>query len=365
MLEFVRAAILDSEINIASSATIDWDGLLDISSEHGLLAWVWDGICKLPNNHQPNRQHRINWGLSAQEIWDNYYHHQEVLREIIATCTSSNLKFLLLKGLSLSELYPKPESRPSGDIDIYFFEDCQHAASILSQGSSVLSGKHYVFDKSGVEIECHLNLIDIGTSLQKRANDYIVAILGDSIYHDEGYYTLSFFGTLIHTLMHIIAHFYNPGPDPLKIRSLIDYAMLLREVKAKGVIPEYQRVITLLELEDFSELFVRLSEWLLNIDLSDLYIHEKIRNEDIDRIKHFLLHPELRNPQFDNFSFIQQLIQRVRYYKETRWKYYYLPEIKWRRLPGLLKLQFHLFVKSIFGFPFDQSFMYSVKHGNK
>ena len=86
MFEFVRAAVLERGPVIPQDVEIDWNRLMDISTEQGLIAWVWDGICKLPLERLPPRQYRINWGMSAQEIWDRYWQQKKVLREMVEVC---------------------------------------------------------------------------------------------------------------------------------------------------------------------------------------------------------------------------------------------------------------------------------------
>ena len=57
-------------------------------------------------------------GLSTQEVWDAYYSRKEVLGEMVVQCKENNVKLLLLNGIGVSEIYPRPQSRPSGDIYI-------------------------------------------------------------------------------------------------------------------------------------------------------------------------------------------------------------------------------------------------------
>ena len=99
MLEFVRAAVLEREPSVPQDIEIDWDVLMDMSAEQGLLAWVWDGICKLPTELQPPRQQRINWGLSVQGIWGSYDNQKSVLKELVVVCKQNNMRLLLLKGV--------------------------------------------------------------------------------------------------------------------------------------------------------------------------------------------------------------------------------------------------------------------------
>lgn len=361
MLEFVRASIFDNTPKISGDVSIDWDELMDLSAEQGLLAWVWDGICKLPQEQQPSRIQRINWGLSVQELLSNNHHQKKVLQDIVDKCNKHGIKVLLLKGLSLAELYPKPEFRPSADIDLYFFDDCLRAATILSDGNYLLDGKHYVFEIEGVQVECHERLIDTGTETQKKAHDYLLTRLNDVALQKEGYCVLSYQGVLIHTLMHNIAHFYNPGPDPLRIRSLLDYAMLIKELREWGNVDEYLRIVKSLQIKEFSDLSVNMSEWIMRMDFSNLYLCKSKILNDVEKFKLLLLDNELRHPSFDNYSFIKQLVQRIKYNHITAWKNRYVPEIRRIRFNGKIRYQVHLFIKSLFNFPFDVPFMDSFR----
>ena len=108
LLELLRAAVLDQQPSIPKEVVIDWDALMDNASSHNVLAWVWDSVCKLPVEQQPPRQQRINWGLSAQEIWDAYFYQKKVLNEMLVACQKNNIRLLLLKGIGVSAIYPKP-----------------------------------------------------------------------------------------------------------------------------------------------------------------------------------------------------------------------------------------------------------------
>lgn len=359
MLEFVRASLQEREPVISQDTEIDWDELMDISSEHGLLAWVWDGICKLPHDLQPSRQQRINFGLSSQEIKSNYFHHQEILRKIVQTCSENNINVLLLKGLSLAALYPNPEFRPSGDIDIYLLNNPDRGVELLSRGRYNLSGKHYVFYIEDIQIECHKQLIDQGTGFQKRVELFLESTLDKAILQGEGYYVLPQWSNLIYTLLHILAHLNNTGPDPLKIRSILDYAMLLDRILEKGLVSEYHEIINKIGLNKASDLFVKLSEWILRKNYECLYSVRESSN-DIDYAKQLLLDDSVRYPEFDKQLFFKQCIQRIRFYKRNRWRYAYLPTMKRSRLLGEIRLQFHIFIKHCLGLPFDKPFWGSM-----
>ena len=160
MLEFVRAAVLNRIPAVPQYFVIDWDKLMDISVEQGVLAWVWDGVCMLPNDQQPPRMYRINFGMSAQKVWDTYEKQWMVLKEIITRCEQSKIRLLLLKGIGLSILYPKPQSRSCGDIDLYPFEDFNKFNLLFQDNLKEREGKHTIFYFDDVMVENDKELLN-------------------------------------------------------------------------------------------------------------------------------------------------------------------------------------------------------------
>ena len=100
MLELVRAAVLEKRPFIPQNITIDWDRLMEISAEQGLVAWVWNGVEKLPEEQKPPRLQKINWSLSAQAIQERYEYQVTVLKEMLDVCKRNNIILSLLIYLS-------------------------------------------------------------------------------------------------------------------------------------------------------------------------------------------------------------------------------------------------------------------------
>lgn len=365
MLELLRSAVLDRDPVLDSAVKVDWDKLMAVSQDHGLLAWVWDGICKLPKEQQPERQTRIGWAISAQNIWDAYDRQVDVLDNIVRKCAEKEIRVLLLKGIGLSNLYSKPKSRPSCDIDIYTFDKCEETVSLLTTSQVRYGVNHFMFQYRGENIECHDHLLSTRTSLQQKVQIYINSTLGDCTLSTLGFYELPMISNTVYVLMHILSHFVNPGPDPLRIRSILDYGMLLIKIREQGKVAEYKKLLCTLELECASDLFVRLSEWILQVDLSDYYCEVQDLTNDMEKSKELLFDEKLRHPIFDEKSFVKQLYQRLVWHKAVRWRYSYLPSSERLRLPGKIQFQFHIFVKSLLGLPFDEPLLKSIKEKRK
>lgn len=357
MLELLQTAVLNRTVDIQLDSKVDWNALMDQSVEQGLLAWVWDGISMLPPEQQPPRQQRINWALSAQEVWDSYAHRKAVLHDMVAICKANNVRMLVLKGLGISALYPKPESRLSGDIDIFLFGDAEKGNRILSpDGDASLHEKHYVFYRDEVQVENHVHLIDMGTPLQRRIEDYLISTLDDSLQTVDGYYVLDREPLIIYTLMHLLAHLNNPGDDPLQLRSIVDFAMLLRQYDAQRFPSQLLPIIRRYNLEMSFSLFVALSEWILNVSFADYKIDGCRVEEDFEDACRLILDDNIRHPFFYNCPKNKHLDARWKYYRQIRWRYRYLPTMKGKRLRLFVNEFLHSSIKSLLGLPTDLSF---------
>ncbi|MCQ2281533.1 MAG: nucleotidyltransferase family protein [Bacteroidales bacterium] len=281
MLEFVRAAVFDRVPIIPEGYEIDWDKLQEISSEQGVLAWVWDGICKLPKEEQPPRIVRINFGMSAQEIWDRSKKQENVLAEMVATCRANDIRMLLLKGYGLARLYPKPESRPSGDIDFYLFEDYQKGNDLFSGENSKKSNKHSENDYQGVHVENHFSMLDTDNRYRKRIEKYLEISLNKAYLTSYGYYLLEPTSNLLYLLAHSIRHFEHSQIIP--IRNIIDISFFIEKNKSQINPIEFKRLAEKFGIQKIFDLFLAISENLMHFDFAD-YRTYSTKNIDLKRI---------------------------------------------------------------------------------
>lgn len=277
MLEFVRAAVLDKEPEIVDIDTIDWDVLMDISLKQGVLSWVWDGICKLPESKQPPRIVRINYGLSAQEVWDRYRRQEQALNEMIDICNQNDMRLLLLKGIVLSNYYPKPHSRSCGDIDFYLFGDYEKGNTLFSSDNVTCTNKHAEYDYKGVHVENHLTMLDVDTAYQRRVEQYLEQSLSYTIKTVQGYYILSSIPNLVYLLMHTIRHFV--FTQSLPFRNIIDLALFVDSNKKELLSSECKETLERFDLLKTYDLFLFISELILNKSFKE-YRLNLIRQRD-------------------------------------------------------------------------------------
>lgn len=281
MLELLRSAVLDRDPVLDPNVNVDWDDLMERASKQGILAWVYDGICRLPKEQQPPRQQRINWALSAQEIWDRYYKQKDVLADMVRVCDENDMRMLLLKGIGLAELYPKPESRPSGDIDVCFFDDFEKGNELFAEGEHEFNNKHEGFDYKGVHVENHLKILDTDTPERIAIYNYIEPYIKHSEITHDGYYRLPVIAEILYLLTHLYRHYTPTTPVPL--RSFIDVVLYLNCHKEEISINELQKGLRTCKLDHLFDIIVLLSSRLLDINLNEFYTHS-VGEDFIDKL---------------------------------------------------------------------------------
>lgn len=347
LLELLRSGIFGKLPDISCSVNVDWDFIWKISIEQGILGWVWDGICNLPVSDQPSRQLKINWALSADEISTRYNKQKKVLDDIINICGTNGIRVLLLKGIGLSELYRSPHRRPSGDIDIFLFDQFEKGNSLLSSGNLIRSGKHAEFDYDGVLIENHEHFLNLDWGKRRRIEDFIFANIDNSILTSTGYYILEPQSNFLYILMHATRHL-NYDDKGLSLRTIMDIPLFL--IRYQDVLtPDVCYQLTdKFKVSHCFELFVYLGEWILGINLSH-YHRGLVPKSDLDAAYDMFV--MCNNTKYipREASYFEYLKIRVGQIKKGRWKYHYEHVNIIKRLYIEIKVQINVLVKYLVG----------------
>ena len=275
MLELLRSSILQKE-PIIPNTKIDWDSLMDQSAEEGILAWVWDGICQLPKEFQIPRQQRINWGLSSGEITGIYEKQKQILSQILDTCSRHEIRLLLLKGISLSHLYDKPQCIPCGDIDIFVFDDYNRFNQLYSEYYDYNYCHHDVFFLDGVRVENHREFIDTDTRQRKDINVYLSSCLKDVRLTPFGYYELPPMAYLLFPTVHSMHHIY--CDTTINMRSLADFAMYLRNHSKELRPDDCFMLLKQFRIDKGFEVLLYMSEFVLGISFDEYHQRSLPRN---------------------------------------------------------------------------------------
>lgn len=149
-----------------------WMRLLKEAARQGLLAIAWDALEKLQAEHGGlcrgmSRETKIRWALSIKNIEEVHLRQREALKELAGIFAESGMRVMVLKGLGLAEMYPRPEHRECGDLDIYLFGDFEKGNEVMRKMGIAVEydgTKHSKFYYKGIPVENHKNFLNVTTT---------------------------------------------------------------------------------------------------------------------------------------------------------------------------------------------------------
>ena len=138
----------------------DWENLFRLSREQAVAGIVWDGLLTLPKELQPEKALFYRWMGYVLEIERANKHLNTVLRKMDSFFANDfKLPYVVLKGQGIAALYPRPEHRSCGDIDLYAgAKGAKELDRLFPEKGfrrKTLSTKHSNYYLDGIEVENH------------------------------------------------------------------------------------------------------------------------------------------------------------------------------------------------------------------
>ncbi len=162
---------------------------------------------------------------------------KEELKVLTLLFQKHNIKFIVVKGATVGELYPEPEIRIAGDIDFYLDgENFEKAKDLLvnewkiefqTEEDDDDVEQHIAFEHNNVEFEMHFLLLKFGSSKVQKAFNTMIATSKECYREIEGVKIpiLSPAEELIYTFLHAFHHFIEIG---IGLRQICDIAVLIK-----------------------------------------------------------------------------------------------------------------------------------------
>ena len=232
----LRSVLWGTEVNVPTDT--DWKGVLNLAARqkclHALSVWL--------------KAHRISTPFDKQLTPTMFMVLQRQARlnhfatDVIALLSQNNIPATLIKGYSLSGLYPDPDMREFGDVDIYVGEkNYTRAAQIVTDAypnahwhSDIRGGIHFtlVLDENiDRVVELHRVTMEFP---DKKANALYQTFTHK--YLDNNTATVDIYGhpvpvpsaayNALYVFMHAWHHFESTG---VGFRQLGDWALCLQQ----------------------------------------------------------------------------------------------------------------------------------------
>ena len=211
----------------------EWELMFDIAQKQTLVGIAYTGIGQLPPEQRPPKHLLLTWHTASEQIKEKNIEFNK--RCIAVTNRFSQLGFrnCILKGQGLAQLYPNPNMRTPGDIDIWLEGGCGRILAYVKKCFPNCKPTYHHVDfpiKKGVGIEVHftpswMHSPNGNRKLQKFINSNADKQFRNATHTAEGCFaapTLAF--NRIYILLHIYRHLFQEG---IGLRQLLDYYFVL------------------------------------------------------------------------------------------------------------------------------------------
>ena len=331
---FLRVALWKNDLELQSVAnynwqTVDWQRLYELSKRQGLAAIVFDGISAVMVRLNDKslgmpRQLKLRWLSLLDSIENKYDHQYKVVQKLAQIVTSQNMPSVLFKGVTLSLLYPIPNHRQCGDIDIYALDGRGDSLdkAIVDAGGKLLdvSPKHSELTLGDVMIEGHRYFVQryfskrakwLDNRLVECANNSDTFIEGTKLYAPNVQFDTLF------VIYHAANHFKFEG---ISLRHIVDWCFVVK--RANCNISE----VAQLGLEHFSAVLCRIGRDCLGFDFPDSIC--QCDELTYQRVLNDILGSDL-NKSDENVSLFTLLKRKYERFSSRRWVYKLLGDTYW------------------------------------
>lgn len=319
LLYLLRCSLNGSRPHIAPLPADGWKQLFDLAHAHGVVALTNDAIERLPEEQRPQGNIAFSWALSAERTRHHFARQQRLLASLRRQAEEAGIPMVVIKGMSLARLYPRPDSRACGDIDIYFPGNYQQGNALLGCPQAEIDGKHAHAEIDGIPIENHLHFLDLHYTSQRRAERYIVRSLRKPFAGNE----LPTMANMVYLLMHTVCHL--TAKDKVTLRNILDWGLFLREHQKELSPAECRRVMRHIHMEPAFNILTALAADFVGADLSAFVDRDNLRPDDVERMRHLLLQRHYLPPVPPELRHFKRLLARYRRNRQRRWLYRYLP----------------------------------------
>jgi hypothetical protein len=214
----------------------EWDNLHSECVKQALLGVVYRAICLLPRDLQPPLEIAFQWASEAEAIKG----HNKLLNAEAAWLTdhfaADGHKTAVLKGPANARLYPDPNIRQAGDIDLWVDGGRESVFALLKKLGYEIQEKDLIASSHHVQLFPARNNIPVEIHYRPTSGTWnpftrrrVLRFLENEIQNvervSEGFYVPSVKFALVMQLAHIHHHFITEG---VGFKQIIDYYMLLK-----------------------------------------------------------------------------------------------------------------------------------------
>lgn len=214
---------------------VDWRSVFKLANQQGVGAVCLDGMQKLNWNIAEPKTIKIQWIGTTLKQKQQYNAQWQAAVSLAKIWHDIGLQIYVMKGFVLAEMYPRPASRYSCDMDCFLMKRHEWNGE---KGDEVVEDKGIEIDRSyyknskfcfkGLTVENHRYLLPIkGSSKAKRLERWLRTQIetAEPVYIGNTFLqTPSALFNSVYILAHVQEHFFEEG---ISLKHVCDWAMVL------------------------------------------------------------------------------------------------------------------------------------------
>lgn len=257
--KLIRIGLGNSAEDFPILDSTQWQELYTLARQQAIVGVIYKSIERLTKEKHPPRELLFKWIATTERIKELNQHLNKTAQKVELQFRDNNLQSCILKGQGIAQLYPNPELRTSGDIDIWINSDREEIISFVGKYSKSSHAVYHHIDGlklDGVEIETHFTPSYMANPFANRRLQKWIQI--EKIKQFEHCTNIGE-GITIHTpilafnrvfiLHHIYRHFFYEG---IGLRQMMDFYYVLKQGFTKKEQLETIRIYKRLNLLNFA-----------------------------------------------------------------------------------------------------------------
>ena len=236
LIELLNSTLVKRPLNeevFKGAVDLDWQRCFDLALAQNVLAMTFPAMTSLPKELRPSFVQWSKWMAYAQSVVEQSQYKRQVVEKIGSWLAEEGLSTLILKGFSLSALYPNPNLREFSDIDLFSGDNYDAVnACFAKHGVNVSSvdGHHAYLKVAGISVEHHFAFHNTKVKRGLEGPEEALQQLAVKDWQPTSIKGISFPNPAFTALFvgwHAYEHFLQ---EKIQLRHVIDWVLVLKQL---------------------------------------------------------------------------------------------------------------------------------------
>lgn len=230
LFELLQVAV-GTRKELSGSLSVDeWNGLFKVLKKQALFGVGFDAICQLPAEQRPPKSLLLQGYAQAEFIKEQNNLLNKRVLELRDIIQGMEIPYCILKGQGTAILYPKPECRQCGDIDVWC--DCPRDLLLEKVGKKYALGDkviHHADVTFFEDISVDLHYVPTWLYAPWHSRNLLRFISKEketqmSHKNEKGFCSPTIKFNLVYSMMHMFRHLFEEG---IGLRQFMDYYYII------------------------------------------------------------------------------------------------------------------------------------------